>query len=115
MPRSISMNVQSHVPLTLIAQTIRTFTQSHQPVPRNTSSLIRTVLSLWCEACGVEPITSQEEALDICSQIGIARPERLVLSTQAEPTARDFIGAAQTQKSQSADELESELLKALEK
>ena len=118
MPRAISINVQSHVPISLIAKTIQTFTQAGQPVPRNTSSLIRTVLELWTEACGIEELSSQEEALDICSQVGIARPERLVLTTDRAPNARDFLRQQVTgeeHQSQSAEELENALLSALEK
>ena len=116
MPRTISMNIQSHVPVSLIASAIKTFVQADQPVPRNTSALVRTVLELWCEACGVESVTSQEEALDICSQVGIARPERLVINSGKDISAKDFINTAQTARdtgSRNAKELEEELLNAL--
>ena len=64
----------------------------------------------------MEPIQSQEEALDICSQVGIARPERLVINSGKDITARDFIHTAQTARdtgSNNAKELEEELLNAL--
>jgi hypothetical protein len=115
MPRSISMNIQSHVPVSLIAQSIKTFTQADQPVPRNTSALVRSILELWCEACGVESVTSQEEALDICSQVGIARPERLVINSGKEVSAQHFLSSTGRQQVQNnnAEELEEALIKAL--
>lgn len=115
MPRSISMNIQSHVPVSLIAQSIKTFTQANQPVPRNTSALVRSILELWCEVCNVESITSQEEALDICSQVGIARPERLVINSGKEVSAQHFLASSAKHQvsNNNAEELEDALIKAL--
>jgi len=115
MPRTININAQSHLPISLIAQAVETFTENNQPVPRSTSSLIRTILELWVDHCGIPQIASQEEALDICSQVGIARPERLVISSQKELSSRDFQKSIPQKSSQSAEELEDALIKALEK
>lgn len=95
MAKQVSVNVQSHLPVTLIGAVVQTFINADAPIPQRPSTLIRQVLSLWIEACDVALLDNQEEALDLCALAGVARPEKLNLRVGKRVNIDEFLQSAQ--------------------